>query len=343
MIDMAGVATFSNNPNANTGITLSGSLGPGTTPIQGSNVNVQSKPVQIQGTGTPSGQTVGSSQVASNQTAINNATTQSNALSAQIAALQAQIAAANQKVYAPALDVNSIYNQASATANANVNPYYTKLLNDFVAQQATAKDQQTQQTQTNIQNLQTQLGQLQAANAVTGERSTEDTATNEAAIAAAADNRQSDQGTAFDTTRINEAKALAGSGLTGSGVAGKQQLTTQNTQDVTEARQATADQQAKDAAELGKARTFEDLTTSNATGATTEAEGEQQQTFNLNNFITGQTSDLASEQQTLEQQRQSAVATEQQNQTKILVNNFINSIANPAQRQAAIQTYGAYL
>lgn len=266
----------------------------------------------------------------------------SDSINSQIAALEAQIAKANAPVYAPALDTNAIYNQASTTAAANVNPYYTKLLNDFITQQGTARQQQQTQTATNVQNLQTQLAQLKAGNQVTGDRAVEDAATTEGNIATAADERQLDQGTAFDTARDTQAGQIAASGLTGSGIGAGQQLTAQNTQDTTETRQANADQTAKNATELSKARTFEDLATSNTNATTSEGQGEQQQQFNLNNFITGQSTDLQGEQQTLEQQRQQALASEKSTQTKLLINNFINSISNPAQRQAAISTYGSF-
>lgn len=259
------------------------------------------------------------------------------------AALLASIAAANQKVYAPALDTSAIYNQANNNATANVNPYYTKLLNDFVGQQGTARTLQEQQTATNVKNLQDQLLQIQEANAVAGTRAGEDTTLAEDKINLGADQRQTDQGTAADEARIAEATKLAGGGVIGSGLAAKEQATTAATHATTEARQAEADQTAKNSAELSKARTFEDLATSGTIAAGSEKKGETQEAFNLNKFIVGQSADLQGKQAELEQSRQSAIASERQNQIKILVNNFVNSIANPAQRQAAIQTYGAYL
>lgn len=262
---------------------------------------------------------------------------------ALIQSLINQANAANQKVYAPALNTGAIYSQANATANANVNPYYTKLLNDFVGQQATAKQQQQQQTDFNIKNLQDQLAQTLQANTVTGTRTTEDTANSEAQAAQVADNRQVDQGTQFNTDRNALAVKEAGAGLTGSGLAAGAQATAQQAHDTTETRQAQTDQAAKDATELAKARTFEDLATSNTNATSSEGKGETQANFDLNKFITGQASDLQNEQQTLESQRQSALANERQNQTKILVSNFINSIANPAQRQAAYSAYGSLL
>lgn len=334
---MSGVATFY-LPNGTQGGNVSpqGSL---VNPQQTSD-NLQGGNITIQGSGAPAG--VNISTKAPTPATNTVSTNGSSSIDAQIAALEAQIASANQKVYAPALDTNAIYSQASTTAANNVNPYYTKLLNDFITQQGVFRQQQKQQTAFNIQGLKDQLAQVQQAGVVAGNRATEDTATTEAGINQNADNRQIDQGTAFDTTRNQEAQDLAASGLTGSGLAAGKQATTQNTQDVTEGRQATADQNAKDAAELGKARTFEDIATSNTNATSSEAKGETQATFDLNNFITGQSAQLQGEQQDLEQQRQSAVQQETQNQTKILINNFINSISNPAQRQAAIQTYGGF-
>lgn len=248
--------------------------------------------------------------------------------------------AAPAPVYAPALDTGAIYNRASAAAASNVNPYYTKLLNDFITNQATAKQQQQQQTDFNIQSLKDQLAQVQKANTVTGTRATEDAATTEAQAAEAANNRQIDQGTVFNDTRNAEAIKLAESGLTGSGIATGQQIKTQQTQDVTEQRQAQADQEAKNATELTKARTFEDLTTSNTNATTAEGKGETQAHFDLNKFIVGQTSDLQQYQGQTEIARQNAINAETAKQTHLLVQQFINSIANPAQRQAAISAYG---
>lgn len=328
---MTGIATF------NLGNGLQGGSGAS---IQDSTPTLQSKPITIQGSN------VNPTNVSSSQNFINNAQqavaapVATNPYSAQISALLAQIAKQNQQVYAPALDLNSIYGQAKTAAEANVNPYYTKQLNDFVAQQATAKAQQQQQTQVNIQNLQDQLAQTQAANAVTGNRATEDTANTEAQINQTADQRQQDQGAAFDTTRNAQAANLAQSGLSGSGLGAQQQASAQQQQDTTESRQATTDQQSKDAAELVKARTFEDIGTSNTNAQSGETKGETQANFDLDKFITGQSADLQNQQNTLENQRLGAVASEQQNQAKLLINNFINSIANPAQRQAAIAAYG---
>lgn len=243
-------------------------------------------------------------------------------------------------VYAPKLDVNGLYNQAKGIAAGNVNPYYTKALNDFVSQQSQAKALQQQQHDMEIKNFQDELAHTQQENAVSGTRATEDTALKEQQIAQAADQTQLDQGSAFDVARNQEAQKEAQTGLAGSGLAAGTEAGTQQAHDITEQRQAETDQQNKTATELAKARTFEDLGRSNTYAGSQEQKGEQSSNFNLSKFIQTQASDLSQQSQNLEQQRLARLATESQNQAKILFNNYIAGISNPAQRQAALSTYG---
>lgn len=243
-------------------------------------------------------------------------------------------------VYAPKLDLAAINAQARAAAENNVNPFYVKSLNDFMTQQASEKAQQQAQTATNIQNLKDTLTNTQNANAVTGERTTADTATKEAQAAEQTDWRQTDQGGQFDMDRIAMAINQGKSGLTGSGIAAGQQGAAQNKFNTTESRQATTDAEQKAQTELSKARTFEDLATSNKLAGESETKGESQANVDLTNFITNQGFQATAQKNDLEQKRLGAVANETQAQAKLLINKFISSIANPAQRQAAVNAYG---
>lgn len=266
--------------------------------------------------------------------------TAANANLASGSALLQSIYGPPAPVYAPKLDLAAINANARKSAENNVNPFYTKTLNDFLTQQATEKSQQEAQTATNIKNLKDVLTNTTDANAVTGNRATEDTATKEANINQVADWRQTDQGGQYDIDRVAQAIQQSKSGLTGSGIAGGQQGASQDKFNTTESRQATTDQQAKDQAELAKARTFEDIATSNKIAGQNETKGEAQQNVNLTDFITNQGLQLNTQKSDLEAKRLQAVAQESQNQAKLAVNNFIASIANPAQRQAAYQAYG---
>ena len=72
-----------------------------------------------------------------------------------------------------------------------------------------------------------------------------------------------------------------------------------------------------------------------------EKTGETQANFDLNKYIQGQASALQQQTSSLEQARLQRVAAETQSQAKLLVNQFIQSLSNPAQRLAAAQKYGS--
>lgn len=261
------------------------------------------------------------------------------ALLAAIARLQN---AQPKQVYAPALDFASINAQARSQAEANVNPYYTKQLNDFLAAQAAARSQTEAQTTTTIGQLEEDLKNKLAANQVTGERTTQDTATNEAQIAEQADQAQTDTGQKFTTDRLQQARDLAKAGLTG-GLGAQQVEATTEARNTGEKRAAETVQQAKDTQELNKTRTFEDLATSGTLATSAKESGVKQANTSLADFITNQGLDLTAKQTQLEANRQADIVQQADQQRSILVQNFVNGIADPAQRQAALQAYGGLL
>lgn len=250
---------------------------------------------------------------------------------------------ANYAVAPPKLDLASIYNTAKSTAEGNVNPFYTKQLNDFVAQQAAAKQQQDIQRQFDLQNLQADLQNKLQANELSGQRTSQDVLANEQQAGIQADRQQVDQGNQFNDARIAQAKQLATQGLTTSGTGSQQVTQAQDQRNLTESRQAEDQAQARQAQELFKARTFEDLARSSTLSKASEAQGEKQSQINWDKFVQQQGFDLTNKQQELEQNRLQAVGQETTNQAKLAVNSFIQSLSNPAQRLAAAQAYaGAF-
>lgn len=247
------------------------------------------------------------------------------------------------EIYAPKLDIASLNANARATAESNTNPYYTLQLNKFLAKQA--QDKQNEQTQydTNVQNLQDTLKDTLAGNAITGTRAGEDEATKLGDINTAADQFQTDSGQAFDAANRAGAVGTAQAGLTTSGIgaqAGEGALDAHNT---TEARQVASEQEQRDQTATLANRTFADLARSGSLATTAEGKGETQQTFDLNKFIQGQANDLDTTKTSLEAERQSKVLANTQLAAKQAFNNYIASISNPAQRLAAVQTYGSLI
>lgn len=268
-----------------------------------------------------------------------SATDPTAALLASIARLQN---AQPRQTYAPSLDFASINAKARSQAESNVNPYYAKQLNDFLASQAAARSQTEVQTQTTIGQLEEDLKNKLAANQVTGQRTTEDTAANQAKINTQQDQFQTDSGQQFTADRLDQARKLAAAGLTG-GLGAQQAEATTLARNTTEKRAAEEAQQAKQDQELSKARTFEDLATSGSLATAAKESGVKQANTSLSDFITNQGLDLTAKQTQLESARQADIVQQSDQARSILVQGWINSIADPASRQAALSAYGGLL
>lgn len=239
----------------------------------------------------------------------------------------------------PALDLAALQAKARADAEGAVNPYYTKLLNDFLTQQSAQKAQQQAQYDTNIKNLDDQLAETLKTNEITGKRTTEDVGQNMADINQNADIFQTDSGQAADAARIAQARGLAQSGLTG-GVGAQQQEAATAASNTGEKRQEQQFQHQRQAQELFKTRTFEDLARSGELATKSTEKGKKAAKFDLDSFIEGQGFNEQNQRSSLEQQRLGAVQQEQGNRAKLALNEWLAKIRDPAQLLAASQIYG---
>lgn len=242
-------------------------------------------------------------------------------------------------VYAPKLDIAGLNARARAAAEGAVNPYYTKVLNEFLQQQSVQKQQHQTQYDMNIKNLEDTLQQSLEDNTTTRKRTTEDVATNQADINNKADQFQVDSGTQFNTDRLAKAKELSAAGLTG-GLAAQQIQNQESTRDLTESRQDEDFQNQRNTQALFKGRTFEDLAKSDVLATNTTSKNKTQEKFNLDSYIQSAQADEANKRNELEKSRLQDVAQNQQQQAKLAFQRWIAGITNPAQRQAAISTYG---
>lgn len=239
----------------------------------------------------------------------------------------------------PKLDIAATQAKARAEAEGAVNPFYTKQLNDFLAQQSALRQRQQSLYDTGVKNLEDQLSETLKANEVTGKRTAEDVAQNQADINQTADIFQTDSGQAADATRIDQARQLAQAGLTG-GLGAQQKETAATQRNTAEARQEQEFQKNRNQQELFKTRTFEDLARSGELAASRTEKGKKAAKFDLDSFIQGQGFEEQSTRQTLEQQRLQAIETEQQRRAKLAFNTYLANIRDPAQLAAAASTYG---
>lgn len=243
-------------------------------------------------------------------------------------------------VYAPKLDTASIYAKARTQAENAVNPFYTKQLNDFLAQQGALKQQRQEQYTTDIGNYKQALKDTEEANALNKERTGEDAALKQTNINTANDNNQVDTGNTFEDQRLQAARDQATSGVLGSGAGNRATAVATTARNTTEGRQNDQFQEQRQQADLFKNRTFEDLAKSTELATTGEATKEKQATFDLDSYIQNAGFNEQDQRNKLEEARLQRVAQESGSQAKLLFNNYLAGISNPAQYEAAVRTYG---
>lgn len=252
----------------------------------------------------------------------------------------ASIGGGSMNVAAPNYNLASISAQARKEAGRAQSPIYQLKMNQFLAQQKFDVENQKAQDKADIQTLQDTLSNTLKQNEVTGQRTSQDTATNLGQINTTADQFQTDAGAEADAQRIADAKQQAAGGLTGSGVGQGQTLQAQTTQNTAESRQGAQFTQQRQAQNLMKARTFEDLAAAGGLAKTSEVKGEKQIAFNLNTLVQNQKLAKAAKGTELKIEKQQAIEADTARRAQTKLNKLIQSIANPAQRDAARGAYG---
>lgn len=244
------------------------------------------------------------------------------------------------QVTAPYLDIAAINAQARKAAQKAVNPYYTKQLNEFLAQQGVLKKQHKTQYQTDVQNMADTLANTREANALTRGRTTEDVARNIGDINTQAGEFQTDTGQQFEDQRLAQARQQAVSGTLGTGAGANETFRATTGRNIQEQQQEQQFQQARSQQELFKGRTMQDLLRSDDLAKTSYTKGKKQAKFDLDNYIQGLKYQTKQTKNQLEKERLQTIAAEAQNQAKLGFTNYLSTITNPAQLAAAVNTYG---
>lgn len=239
-------------------------------------------------------------------------------------------------VYAPKLDVAAVNAKARQQAEGAANPFYTKVLNDFLAQQAFNTKQTKTQYDTNVKNYEDQLKNTLEQNAITKTRTGEDVAQNIADVNQNADQFQTDSGQAFDAQRLDLARNTSTGGL------GQQKLeTAQTTRNTQESRQVQKFQAAKDQQELFKTRSFDDLARSGKLAGESATKGKTAAKFDLDTYIQNAAFTEKDTRNKLEQSRQDEINQKARSYAKDAYASYIRNIVDPAQRLAGVAQYGS--
>lgn len=236
-------------------------------------------------------------------------------------------------------DVKGVYASAYNQAAANQNALYDKYLNNFLDQQrnATAKEQNMYKT-TN-ENLDTALRYTEEANKLKGERTTEDTTIAKDATNLQQDQFQTDTGTEFAISRIEEARKSANAGGTG-GLSAQKTANTQEARNTGESRQVAKFDQERFGQELAKARDFEDIAIIGKQAQEKTTSGKKAAQFDLDNFIIS--SKLQEEKYRLQDQedRQKAIKNERDAIASKQYSDWLLTLSDPV-RVASASKYGA--
>lgn len=258
-------------------------------------------------------------------------------IDAQIKQLQAQNLAYQQQIAAtPKLarfDVMQNWNAAKSAAERNVNPLYEKKLNEFLANNLFKQQNRKAVGDLTLQTIGQELTNTLADNTTARTRAEQDTA---AAIDTVNKNEgiyQTDEGQSFDTNYRQVAEQLAASGAATTGM-GKQQTSDMiRLRNVTSQRQLDEFQGQRDAKELFKSRTFEDLARGDERAQQAAENKKKAEQFDLEAYLEDLAYDEKNFRLSNESDRLGAVLSEAQNQEKIGVENFLAGLAG--------QGYGA--
>jgi len=263
------------------------------------------------------------------------------ALNRQTAALEAQIAAQPRLPY---YNTSAAWAQAQKAASGVVDPVYTDKLNQYLQKEQLGIKQQTAEQQAQEAASNTALQQAIEDFTTNTNRENQDLSTNLGDVKTAETNYQRDSGTQFDAARAALLGTIANSGLTTSGI-GRQQETAavgaRNTQEAEQ--QQSFDQQRRDF-QTKATRNIEDLTTGKTRTEQKTAIDIADQKRALQDYIDSAAVEEQGFRTQNEADRLAAIANEAQNQYKIGVGNFIQSLIGGGARAQDIalaqQVYG---
>lgn len=181
------------------------------------------------------------------QTANNNA---------MIAAIRAQTAAMPKL---PAFDILGNYNKARTNAEANMRPRYNDMMNQFLEAQGVKKGQSQKRRALRGEQTEADRLNLRADTVTERGRTAEDVAAAIQQITGKETDFQTDEGREFDVARRGLQEGMAGAGLTTSGLGQQAVGEQQDQRNMASGRQVEEFEIQKQAKNLFKNRTFEDL------------------------------------------------------------------------------------
>lgn len=259
----------------------------------------------------------------------------------QIAALNAQIAAMPKL---PTYNTSAAWSKAQGTASAAVNPVYQDKLNRQLAKYTAEREQQTVATNRGKESLDVSQRQLMEDIGTERQRTAEDVAGKIGEINYQEGQFQNEEGSAYDVANREARAELSRTGLGTEAGLGAQQLE----QNQLDRNTASADQvrtfaNAKEAQEVFKTRTFDDLNTKGTRSDQLTNVQKQDLDINLQNFIDNQALEEQSFRAGNEEERLGAIYNATQQAYNTDIRTWLAGLGNQGWRSQdialAYQTY----
>ena len=258
-------------------------------------------------------------------------TTQNNDNAKYMADLQAQIRALNNQIaQQPKLakfDVMANWRNAQSAAERAVNPLYEKKLNNFLEQnQAKRVRKQGEFNLTKEQTAQ-ELANTLETNAINRARTAQDTQLALDTINTKEGQYQTDEGQSFDTNYRQVAEQLAASGSATTGLGRQQTSDMIRLRNVTNQRQLDEFQGQREAKQLFKTRTFEDLARGDTQANQLATNKNKAAQFDLDAYLEDLAFDETNFRMSNEAERMQAVYADAENQRQLGVEQFLAGLA----------------
>ena len=256
-----------------------------------------------------------------------------NQLRAQNLQLQQQIAATPKLAR---FDVMGNWNAAKTAAEKAVNPRYDRMLSEFLANAAARKQNRLAVGELTRQQIGQQLTQSLEDSLTQRNRTTEDTA---AAIDTINKNEgfyQTDEGQDFDTNYRQVAEQLAATGGATTGMGRQATADMVRLRNVTSQRQLDEFKGQRDAKELMKTRTFEDLARGDERARLSAENAKKAEQFDLEAYLEDMAYEEKVKRDSIETERLGSVLDQAQQYEKVGVEQFLAGLAGQGYKASDI-------
>ncbi len=245
----------------------------------------------------------------------------------------------NQVAIAPSYDVLGAHTRARQQAESNVAPIYQEKMNNLIQRIQAKRDMEKGVFSRTKAATEAALADTLTGTGIERIRTQEDTETGLAEVANNETAFQDVEGTSYDTARREEAQALAGAGLATSGLGAQKQDASLKSRNIESGQQTRTFEQKRQGIGKFLSRTFEDLNRTDTISKRKATQDIDLADFSLKGALAELDLEQREETMDLELKKGTDVITRSQDIYKTNLQNWVESLREGPQKQAARQAY----